>query len=68
MHYIPFKQIILSGWMLKPIHIVHLGVEIFDLMIFLGRHPTDFNLFLGDYLSVISDRNFLEAYTVDLVL
>lgn len=62
MHYIPFKQIRLSGWMLKPIHIVHPGIKIFDLMIFLGRHSTDFNVSVGDYLLAISDRNFLETY------
>lgn len=66
MHYVPFKQNILSGWMLKPIHIVQPGITIFDLMIFLGRHLTDFNVFVGDYLPAISDRNFLETYTVDL--
>lgn len=68
MHYVPFKQIILSGWMVKSIHIVHPGFKIFDLMIFSGRHLTAFNVSAGDYLHAISDRNFLKTYTVDLVL
>jgi len=68
MHYVPFKQRILSEWMLSLIHRVHPGIDIFDLMIFLGRHLTDFNVSVGYYLPAISNRNFLETYTADLAL
>lgn len=46
----------------KALHIVHLGIKIFDLMTFLERYLNVFNVSVGDYLPVISDRNFLKTY------
>lgn len=61
MHYIPFEQLILSGWMLESIHIVHSGITIFHVIIFLGRYLAGFNVSVVDYLPATSDGNFLET-------
>lgn len=68
MHSVPFKERILSGWMLRLTDIVHPGIKIFDLVVFLGRDSTDHRVFSGDHVTASADRHFLKTYTVVLGL
>lgn len=68
MQSVSFQERILSGWMLRLTDIVHSGIKIFELMVFLGRHSTAFNCFLGDHLPASADRHFLKTSAVSLAL